>query len=187
MYVVAGPSGVGKTSVVAGLLRKVPSLMLSTSATTRAPRPNERDGVDYFFLDEGEFARREAAGGFLETAVVHGNRYGTPRGPVEEALAAGRTVILEIDAQGARSVRAAMPDAVLIFIEPPSWEILRARLEDRKTESAEALERRLKNAVEEMAAAPEFDHRVVNDELEEAVDQVIRILETTSRTDKEFS
>lgn len=160
-------------------------MFLSVSATTRARRPAERDGVDYRFLAEEEFDRLEAQGYFLETAVVHGNRYGTPLPPIEEALAAGRTVLLEIDVQGARTVRRKLPEAVLIFIEPPSLAVLRARLEARRTESPEALERRLRNAEDEMEAAPEFDHRVVNDDLEEAIVGVVRILEGTSRSDKE--
>jgi guanylate kinase len=126
-----------------------------------------------------EFEAAAAAGGFLESAEVHGNRYGTPKTPVEEALAAGRNVILEIDVQGARSVKKARPDAVAVFIEPPSWEVLEKRLRGRGTDDPAVVARRLANAREELAAAPEFDERVVNDRLEDAVDQVDRILERT--------
>jgi guanylate kinase len=152
------------------------------SATTRAPRPGEVDGVNYRFLEPDEFARLEEAGEFLETAEVHGNRYGTPRAPVEDAIRAGRTVILEIDVQGAGSVRSAMPEAVLVFVEPPSADALRARLEARKTETPEAREERLRNATTEMEAAGGFDHRIVNDRLEEAVDALVRILDEASPT-----
>jgi guanylate kinase len=149
------------------------------SATTRPRREGETDGVDYVFMTPGQFEAAEAAGEFLESAVVHGNRYGTPKTLVEKALAEGRHVILEIDVQGARSVRKARPDAVAVFIEPPSWEVLAARLTGRGTEDPAVVERRLKNAREELAAAPEFDERVMNDRLEDAVDEVDRILEGT--------
>lgn len=123
-----------------------------------------------------QFEAAEAAGEFLESALVHGNRYGTPRTPVEQALAEGRHVILEIDVQGARSVKQARPDAVAVFIEPPSWEVLEVRLTGRGTDDPEVVRRRLRNAREELDAAPEFDERVVNDVLEDAVGQVDRIL-----------
>ena len=152
---------------------------MSVSATTRPRREGETDGADYLFLTEEAFDAMEAAGDFLETAVVHGNRYGTPWKPVEEALARGRDVILEIDVQGARSVRKARPDAVAVFVEPPSWEILEVRLRARGTDDGAVVERRLANAREELSAAPEFDERVVNDDLEEAVRRVDRILERT--------
>jgi guanylate kinase len=130
-------------------------------------------------MTSDEFMAAEAAGEFLESAVVHGNRYGTLKTPVDQALAQGKHVILEIDVQGARSVRKARPDAVAVFIEPPSWEVLEARLTGRGTDDAAVVSRRLKNAREELAAAPEFDERVVNDRLEDAVDQVDRILQRT--------
>lgn len=182
LLVISGPSGAGKTSVAAGLLDLTPGLILSVSATTRTPRPAERDGVDYRFVSEEEFDRLEAEGAFLESAEVHGARYGTLRASVEEAIAAGHTVLLEIDVQGTRAIRAQMPDAVTVFIEPPSMEVLRERLASRKTESARALERRMANAEEEMDAAGEFDHRVVNQELPDAIAQVARILEGTPTT-----
>jgi len=123
--------------------------------------------------------RAEDAGEFLETAWVHGARYGTPRDPVESSLGAGKTVVLEIDVQGAMAVRAAMPAAVLVFIEPPTPEVLRVRLQGRATEEAEVVERRLRNAASEMSAASEFDFRIVNDDLEDAIERLIRILEAT--------
>jgi guanylate kinase len=181
---VVGPSGVGKTSVVAGLLARDPDLILSVSVTTRRPRPAERDGIDYRFVSEDEFDRLEAAGAFLESATVHGARYGTSRDQVERALAAGRTIVLDIDVQGARNVRAAMPSALTVFIEPPSTEVLRRRLQARSTESPAALEVRLAAAEVEMGAAGEFDHRIVNDVLEQAVEGLGRILEGTP-ADKE--
>ena len=157
----------------------------SISATTRKPRPGEVPGRDYVFVSPEEFDRLERDGRFLEHAEVHGNRYGTPRDPIEDALAAGRSVLVEVDIQGARSVRAAMPEAVLVFIQPPSREVLRERLAERGTEDPEALRIRLRNADEELAAAPEFDHSIVNDQLERAVDELVRILEGTSRPPEE--
>lgn len=176
---IAGPSGAGKSTIVSALLQRRPDIALSISATTREARPGERDGVNYLFLGAEEFDRMQEAGEFLETAVVHGNRYGTPRRPVEEALRAGGTVVLEIDVQGARSVRAQMPEALLIFVEPPSWDVLQQRLESRNTESPEALAIRLRNAGAEIADASWFDHRVVNDDLGRAVDEIVRILDGT--------
>jgi guanylate kinase len=179
---VSAPSGAGKTSVVWGLLDRDPDLSLSVSVTTRPPRPDERDGIAYRFVSDAAFARLEAEGAFLETAVVHGARYGTPRDQVEPAIAAGKTVVLEIDVQGARQVRAAMPEVVTVFIEPPSMQVLAQRLSARMTEAPEDLARRLANAEAEMIAAGEFDHRIVNEVLEDAVDALARILEGTPRT-----
>lgn len=149
------------------------------SATTRARRPGEADGVDYRFLSADRFDRMVAEGAFLEWADVHGARYGTPRAPVEDALRRGKTVILEIDVQGARQVRRSMPGALLVFVEPPSWEVLRERLERRETESPESLRLRLRNAEAELAAAPEFDRVVLNDDLGRAAEELARILEDT--------
>lgn len=174
---IAGPSGAGKTSVATGLERRRHDLLLSVSVTTRASRHGESDGVDYRFVSDEEFDAMEREGAFLETALVHGNRYGTPRAPVERGLRAGTTVVLEIDVQGARAVRKQVPDAVLVFVEPPSLEVLEERLRARGTEDANALARRMRNARDEMAAAPDFDHRVVNDDLDRAIAEVIRILE----------
>lgn len=173
---VAGPSGVGKTTLVAALRQRRPDLRLSVSATTRPRRPGERDGIDYLFLSDPEFDRWAREGRFLESASVHGHRYGTPRTAVDEAIDRGETVLLEIDVQGARQVRRAMPGALLIFVEPPSVEELLQRLRSRGTESDEAVQLRLRNARDEIGAADEFDHRVVNDDLSSAVEALSRIL-----------
>lgn len=176
ILIVSGPSGAGKTTIVRALVERHPEAYLSVSATTRPPREGEVDGVDYVFLSDDAFDRMEAAGEFLETADVHGNRYGTPVAGVEKALAEGRDVYLEIDVQGARSVKRTRPDALAVFVEPPTWEVLDARLRGRGTDAPEVVERRLANARREMAAAGEFDVRVVNDDLGIAVDEVDRIL-----------
>jgi guanylate kinase len=175
--VISGPSGAGKTTIATSVLEHRPDIVPSISATTRRPRRNERNGVDYRFLSKQEFDALAAAGGFLEHAMVHGNRYGTPKEPVEQALADGKTVLLEIDVQGSRAIRDAVPGAVLIFVEPPSREVLRERLHRRKTEDDASFALRMANAENEMDAAGEFDHRVVNDDLEEAVSEVLRILD----------
>ncbi|MFN2614235.1 MAG: guanylate kinase [Actinomycetota bacterium] len=177
LVVVSAPSGAGKTTVIAGARRRRPDLALSLSATTRAPRRSERDGVDYRFVSAEEFERLERDGAFLETAHVHGNRYGTLRAPVQDALHAGKTVLLEIDIQGARSIRRAFPAALLVFIEPPSYEALAERLGGRGTEAPRDLERRLAEGRRELAARPEFDVSLVNDDLVKAVGELTRIIE----------
>jgi len=149
----------------------------SVSATTRAPRPGEVDGIDYRFITEEEFARLDREDAFLETAEVFGRRYGTPRTPVEEAVRAGHTVVLEIDVQGARQVKERMPDALTVFVDPPSLDDLRARLEGRGTEGVEAVRRRLAEAEAEIAGSGWFDDRVTNDHLAEAAEEVLRILD----------
>lgn len=146
------------------------------SATTRRPRPGEENGREYLFMTEQEFAAGVARGDFLEWAEYRENRYGTPRPPVQQALAAGRPVLLEIDVQGARQVKAAMPEAVTVFVDPPSWQVLERRLRGRGTEDEPAVQRRLAAAKEELDAAGEFDHRIVNDNLADAVAEVDRIL-----------
>ena len=165
---ITGPSGVGKGTLIRGLLEQVPELELSVSATTRKPRPGERDGIDYHFLDEEEFERRIAEGDFLEHARYSGNRYGTLRSEVQKRLGEGRPVVLEIEVQGARQVRAAMPEAVAVFIAPPSREALRARLIGRGTDTVEQVETRMQTAERELEAQPEFSHVIVNDRLERA-------------------
>ena len=172
VFVITGPSGVGKGTLIERLLERIPELELSVSATTREPRPGELDGRDYHFLTPEEFERRVEAGDFLEHATYSGNRYGTLREEVERRLAEGRSVVLEIEVQGARQVRDAMPEAVQIFIAPPDPQMLRERLEGRGTDSPEAIEERLRTAETELAARDEFPHVVVNDEVQEAASEL---------------
>src|SRR5205807_6411226 len=176
VFVITGPSGAGKGTLIRGLLERVPELELSVSATTRNPRPGEVDGEDYHFLTAAEFARRVAAGEFVEHATYSGNRYGTLRSELERRLRAGAGVVLEIEVQGARQVRAAMPEAVAVFIAPPSRGALRARLVGRGTDSSEQVDARLRTAERELEAQPEFRHVVVNDRLEEATDALVSIV-----------
>lgn len=173
LLVLAGPTAVGKGTVAAFIKQHHPEILLSVSATTRSPRPGEVEGEHYFFVDAAEFDRLVASGELLEWATVHNtHRYGTPRAPIERALAEGRTVLLEIDLQGARQVRAAAPDANLVFLLPPSWDELVDRLVGRGTENAEERARRLRTAKRELAAQGEFDHRVVNDDIARAAGEV---------------
>ncbi len=170
VFVITGPSGVGKGTLIRGLRERLPELELSVSATTRAPRPGEVDGIDYVFLDQAEFERRVQAGEFVEHARYSGNRYGTLRSELERRMAAGRPVVLEIEVQGARQVRAALPEAVQVFIAPTGESALHTRLVTRGTDSSEAVAARLQTARDELAAQSEFGHVVVNDRLEEAID-----------------
>ena len=177
LTVLAGPTAVGKGTVVTELRRRHPDLFISVSATTRRPRPGEVDGVHYHFVSDEDFDSLVASGQMLEWALVHGaHRYGTPRGPVAEALAQGRPALLEIDLAGARQVRESMPDALFVFIAPPSWDALVERLVGRGTEGATERERRLATARTEMAAADEFDVVVVNDTVERAAAELERLL-----------
>jgi guanylate kinase len=176
VFVITGPSGVGKGTLIRGLREELPELELSVSATTRNPRPGERDGVDYHFLTPDEFEQRVAAGDFLEHASYSGHRYGTLRSEVERRLAEGRPVVLEIEVEGARQVRGAMPEAVAVFIAPPSDEALRARLIGRGTDTPEQVESRMRTAERELEAQPEFGHVVVNDRLEQATEQLAAIV-----------
>jgi guanylate kinase len=176
LLVLAGPSGVGKGTIVEGLRARVPGLWVSVSYTTRPPRPGETDGQDYHFVSRATFEGLRDAGGFVEWFEVYGDLYGTPRAPVEEHLAAGDHVLLEIDVQGALRVREVIPAAVLVFVAPPSPEELRRRLAARGTEAPGELERRLAAAAAEQAQADRFDAVVVNDELGRAVAEVAGIL-----------
>jgi len=182
LTVLAGPTAVGKGTVSADIRRRYPEIWLSVSATTRAPRPGEIDGTHYHFVDDASFDRLAEDGQLLEWAVVHGrNRYGTLRGPVVDQLTAGRPALLEIDLAGARQVRQAMPDARFVFLAPPSWEELERRLVGRGTEDAEERARRLATAKVELAAEPEFDHVVVNDDVGRATDELVTLMGLPTR------
>ncbi|MGO1567604.1 MAG: guanylate kinase [Brachybacterium sp.] len=175
--VLAGPTAVGKGTVSAAIRARYPQIWLSVSATTRAPRPGEIDGVHYSFVSEPEFSSLIDNGQMLEWAVVHGrNKYGTPRGPVEAKVAEGRPVLLEIDLAGARQVRESMPEARFVFLAPPDWDTLVDRLVGRGTEDAEERERRLATAKIELAAESEFDVTIVNDTVDRAADELARLL-----------
>jgi guanylate kinase len=176
LFVVSAPSGAGKTSLVKALCARVPELRVSTSHTTRPMRPNEQDGREYFFVSNPEFDRMVAEGAFLEHARVFDNQYGTSQGQLREKLAAGHDVILEIDWQGARQVRVALPGCRTIFILPPSREALRERLNNRRTDSPAVIERRLADAVSDMSHYEEFDYVVVNDDFAQAVGELESIL-----------
>jgi guanylate kinase len=177
LVVLAGPTAVGKGSVAAAVRQRHPDVWISVSATTRAPRPGEQEGVHYFFVSDDDFDGMVERGELLEWAVVHQSaRYGTPRGPVEAALAAGRLALLEIDLQGARQVRSTMPDALFVFLKPPSWDELVRRLVGRGTETESERTRRLETALEELAAEPEFDVTVVNHEIHSAADELVALM-----------
>jgi guanylate kinase len=175
LVVLSGPSGVGKSTVVKALRAEHPEVWLSVSATTRFPRPGETHGVHYRFVSREEFAELVESGGLLEWAEFAGNLYGTPRQPVLDHLAAGRPVVLEIDLQGARQVRALMPGAKLVFLAPPSWDELVRRLTGRGTEDAAVVEKRLAVARDELAAEPEFDVTLVNTSVPEVVGQLVAL------------
>ena len=178
LTVLAGPTAVGKGTVSTFIRENYPDVMLSVSATTRAPRPGEIDGVHYYFVSDAEFDRMIADNELLEWAVVHNSyRYGTPRPPIDAALAEGKRVLLEIDLQGARSVRAVMPEARLVFLLPPTWDELVRRLIGRGTESPAEQQRRLDTARVELAAQDEFDARVINTEVSEAAREVVELME----------
>jgi guanylate kinase len=178
--VLAGPTAVGKGTMSADIRQRYPEVWLSVSATTRPPRPGEVDGVHYHFVDPARFDAMVAAGDLLEWAVVHGvNRYGTPRRAVEEALREGRPALLEIDLQGARQVRASMPQALFVFLAPPSWDELVRRLVGRGTEGTAERERRLATARLELAAEREFDITIVNDDVHRATDELVQCMGLT--------
>jgi guanylate kinase len=177
LVVLAGPTAVGKGSVAAAVRERHPEVWISVSATTRSPRPGEQEGVHYYFVSDEDFDGMVERGELLEWAVVHQSaRYGTPRGPVEAALAAGRLALLEIDLQGARQVRSTMPDALFVFLKPPSWDELVRRLVGRGTETESERTRRLETALEELAAEREFDVTVVNHEIHSAADELVALM-----------
>ncbi len=176
LTVLSGPSGVGKSTVVAHMRKAHPEVWLSVSATTRKPRPGEQEGVQYFFVDDEQFDKLIANGELLEWAEFAGNRYGTPRKAVLDRLEAGEPVLLEIDLQGARQVRETMPEAQLVFLAPPSWDELVRRLTGRGTESPEVIERRLAAAKVELAAEAEFDTTLVNTSVEDVARELLALL-----------
>jgi guanylate kinase len=176
LTVLSGPSAVGKSTVAARLRSQCPWIWQSVSVTTRPPRPGETNGREYFFVSEAEFETMAARGELLESAQFAGNRYGTPRAPVQQRLDEGKPALLEIDVAGARQVRAAVPDALLIFMAPPSWAELERRLIGRNTESPEAISRRLEAARIEMAASDEFDITLVNTSVQDVCDQLVALM-----------
>jgi guanylate kinase len=181
LFVISGPSGAGKGTVVQEVVRRRPDVFLSVSATTRPARAQERNGHHYHFISVNDFLAQRDMGGFLEWAEVYGNLYGTPRAPVDEALRSGRDVICELDIQGALSVKRARPRALLVFIEPPSLDDLFMRLRRRGTEDPETLSTRLRGAYEEVKQKGLYDHIVVNDDVEQAVGDLLRIIETSPK------
>ncbi len=176
VFVITGPSGVGKGTLIRALMERVPKLELSVSATTRPPRPGEQDGIDYHFLTRQDFDANVADDAFVEHADYAGRSYGTLRSELEDRVRAGVPVVLEIEVQGASQVRAAMPEAVQVFIAPPSLSALRTRLIGRGTDDPEEVERRLQVAEQELSAQPEFAHVVVNDRLDDALDALTAIV-----------
>lgn len=176
LFVISGPSGVGKGTITIEVLKRVPSLKKVVTYTTRTPRPGEVAGKDYHFVNRDEFEKLKCQGEFLEWAEVYGNFYGSPKREVERLLSEGFDVVLVLDVQGALSVKAQYPDSVLVFLKPPSLEELRRRLEERGTDPPEVIERRMLKASWEMQQAVKFDHVVVNDEIDKAVDEIIHII-----------
>jgi guanylate kinase len=183
VFVITGPSGVGKGTLIRTLLERIPELELSVSATTRAPRPGEQDGVAYHFLSDDEFERRVQAGDFVEHAGYSGRRYGTLRDELDKRTGSGAPVVLEIEVQGARQVARTMPEAVRIFIAPPSEDALRNRLVGRGTDDPEQVEARLQTAHEELAAQGEFAHVVINDRLDDAVEALEEVVRSALESD----
>lgn len=184
LFVLSGPSGVGKGTVLEGLMEDYNDINYSISVTTRTPREGEINGDDYFFVSRKKFEEMKEKNQFLETAKVHGNYYGTPRHYVEECLSKGEDIILEIDIQGAKQIKREFDDAVYIFLLPPNYEELKTRLEKRDSETAESLKRRLKNASEEISEVENYDYSIVNDKVEETVEEVKRVIKKERRLKK---
>lgn len=180
LFIISGPSGAGKGTLVARLLEEVPDTWVSVSATTRRPRPGEEEGVSYYFLDREDFLALADEGGFLEWAEYAGNCYGTPLASVQREMTAGKQVILEIEVQGALQVKEKMPEAHLVFIEPPSLEELERRLRGRGTEADDVVRKRMDTALVELSHKMEYDIRLVNDDLDEAVAQLVAYVNDTA-------
>ena len=178
LFVISGPSGAGKGTLVKRILERVPNTWVSISATTREPRAGEVDGIDYQFMTADEFERDIEAGGFVEWASVHSHYYGTPVAPIKEQLAAGKTVLLEIDVQGGFQVQDKLPQAKLVFIAPPNMEVLEQRLRSRGTDSEEAIVQRMHNAVGEMEASTRYDAVIVNDDLDRATEELVKMIQS---------
>jgi len=185
LFVISGPSGAGKGTIRRELFKRLPDLIYSVSCTTRPPREGEINGVDYYFIGADEFAEKQRCGDFLEWAFVHGNYYGTPKDDVLKHLEEGKDVILEIDVQGAINIKKAFPEAVLIFILPPSEEALKQRLLSRGTESEESLKIRLSNAAFEMKLVGIYDHAIINDDVKRATDELVDIIMSYRKGEKE--
>lgn len=184
LFVLSGPSGVGKGTVLDNLMKDYNDINYSISATTRTPREGEINGDDYFFVSKEKFEEMKEKNQFLETARVHGNYYGTPRHYVEECLSKGEDIILEIDIQGAKQIKEEFNDAVYIFLLPPNYEELKTRLEKRNSESAESLKRRLENASEEISEVENYDYSIVNDKVEDTVKEVKRVIKKERKLKK---
>lgn len=184
LFVISGPSGAGKGTLVAELLKRVPSISRAVTVTTRPPRRGERNGVDYYFVTKEEFNEGRERGDFLEWALVHGNYYGTPKAEVEKKLKDGYDVVLVIDVQGAARVKEKMPESYLIFIKPPSVEELIKRLQLRKTETQQEVSRRIARARAEMALAEKYDYVVINDEVNRAATELAEVVERVRRHEK---
>jgi guanylate kinase len=180
LFIISGPSGTGKSTLIEAVLRKRPELCYSISHTTRPPRGNEKDGVEYYFVSEADFRKKRETGDFAEWAEVHGHFYGTSASFIENAMKDGDDVLLDIDVVGAQKLLARYPEAVSIFVAPPALEVLEKRLTGRKTDSLDAMKRRLLDAEEEMTHADLYDHVVINEDLQQAISEIEIILETAS-------